>query len=347
ALAKEARALELVDHPNIVRLFATHLDAEPAYVVLEYVPGVDLHRLLQLSLPNDKGVPAELACLLCHRVALALTALHEPSKPDVPRIFHGDVSPSNILLSDHGQVKLGDFGLARTTGGPPSSTARPTKPPPGNAAWGHRRYLAPERLDGGEPSEAGDVFGLGVVLAELLTGGPVFTGQDEIARMVSAKQGDIGPLLQRADALPRELLELCQRCLSPASEERPTAYEVALVLQRRVASNATTEQQLTRSLSAWVSWAKQQPRHTEEQVRQSLRVLRAARAISGPMRVTDDDGRALLRPAGAQASQSVSYSELVALAASGKLDGSDEVALFGDDFEPVSRIPALARHVRP
>lgn len=175
----------------------------------------------------------------------------------------------------------------------------------------------------------------------------MFTGQDELARMVSAKQGDISPLLQRSDALPRDLLELCQRCLSPAPEERPTAYEVGLVLSRRVYADATTEQQLTRSLSAWVSWAKQQPRHTEEQVRQSLRVLRASRAISGSVRTTDDDGRALLRPAGARSSQSVSYSELVALAASGKLDGSDEVALFGDDFEPVSRIPALARHVRP
>jgi hypothetical protein len=78
-----------------------------------------------------------------------------------------------------------------------------------------------------------------------------------------------------------------------------------------------------------------------------LRASQAISAISGAVRVENDDGRALLRSAGAQSSQSVSYTELVALAASGKLEGSDEVALFGGEFEPVSRIPALARHVVP
>ncbi len=347
ALAKEARALTLVDHPNIVRLLESHLGAQPPYLVLEYVAGVDLHRLLRLSAPNNKGVPVELACFLCHGVALALGALHEPPSPDVPFIYHGDVSPSNILLSEHGDVKLSDFGLARTEGGVPPSSPRPTNPPPGKATWGHRGYLAPERLDGGPPARAADIFGLGVVLAELLTGGPVFAGDGELARMISVKEGNMTPLLQHGDVVPRDLMDLCRRCLNPNPEARPTAFEVALVLERRIHKQSMNEQKLARSLSAWVSWAKQQPRHTEEQVRQSLRVLRASQTIAAAARVEVEDGRALLRPAGANSSQSVSYSELVALAASGKLDGSDEVALFGGDFEPVSRIPALARHVVP
>lgn len=350
ALTKEARALTLVDHPNVVRLLESHLQAAPPYLVLEHVAGVDLHRLLKLSAPNNKGVPVELSCFLCHGVALALSALHEPPSPDIPRIFHGDVSPSNILLSEQGDVKLSDFGLARTEGGVPSSAPRPTNPPPGNGAWGHRGYLAPERLDGASPSEAADVFGLGVVLAELLTGGPVFAGEGELARMISIKEGNLSPLLQHSDGIPRDLMDLCRRCLNPDAAVRPSAFDVAQLLERRIHKESMNEQKLARSLSAWVSWAKQQPRHTEEQVRQSLRVLRASQAISaisGAVRVENDDGRALLRSAGAQSSQSVSYTELVALAASGKLEGSDEVALFGGEFEPVSRIPALARHVVP
>lgn len=347
ALAKEARALASVVHPNVVRLLEQHLDAEPPYLVLEYVAGVDLHRLLKLSAPSSKGVPVELACFLCHGIALALSALHEPANSDLPRIFHGDVSPSNILLSELGDVKLSDFGLAKAEGGAPSSSPRPTNPPPAKAVWGHRGYLAPERLDGAGPSSAADVFALGVVFAELLTGGPVFAGDGELARMLSVKEGNLTPLLQHGERLNRDLMDFCKRCLSVDPARRPKAFEVAQVLERQINEQSMNEQTLARSLAAWVSWAKQQPHHTQEQVRQSLRVLRASQGIAGSGRAENDDGRALLRPAGAQSSQSVSYTELVALAASGKLDGSDQVALFGGEFEAVSRIPALARHVVP
>lgn len=350
ALYKEARALAFVDHPNVVRMLDHSLDDNPPYLVLEHVAGVDLHRLLRLSAPNSKGVPEDLACFLCHGIALALSALHEPPSHDVPRIYHGDVSPSNILLSEHGDVKLSDFGLARTEGGAPTSAPRPTYPPVSRAAWGHRGYLAPERLEGAPPSPAADVFGLAAVLGELLIGGPVFCGEGELARLVSMKEGNLAPLLARSETIAPELVDLCRRCLDANPSRRPSAFEMAMVLEERIRKDAMNEQKLARSLSAWVSWAKQQAKsssRTEEQVRQSLRVIQAAQTISGTMRASTDDGRALLRTAGSQSTQSISYSELVALAAAGKLDGHDQVSLFGGTFEPVSHIPALARHVIP
>lgn len=349
ALASEAHALAFVDHPNVVRLFDRDLTSEPPYIVLEHVSGVDLHRLLKLSAPTSKAVPAELACFLCHGVALALSALHDPPSPEVPRIFHGDVSPSNILLSDQGDVKLSDFGLARLVG-VPSSEARPTNPPTGKGQWGHRGYLAPERLEGGLPSEAADVFALAVILGELLTGSPVFAGEGELARLISAKEGILSPHLLQADGVAPELLSLVRRSLSPDPDSRPTAFELAVFLERRIRKDAMNEQQLARSLSAWVNWAKQQGRNassTEEQVRHSLRLMRAAQSASSTARLEVDDGTALFRAAGTDSSTSLSYSELVSLAASGKLDSRDEVALFGGAFEPVAHIPALARHLIP
>ncbi len=351
ALRKEVDALTRIDHPNVVRLLEHNLDADPPYVVLEYISGVDLHKLLKLSAPSRKGVPEELACYLCLHVALALSAIHDPQRDGLPRIYHGDVSPSNILLSESGAVKLSDFGLSRFEGGPPSSVPRPTNPPPGATLWGHRGYLAPERLTGAPASAEADVFALGVILGELLIGGPIFDGDGELARLISMKEGNLTPLLKRGDLVSSELLSCCRACLEPDPRRRPSARELARVLQTRLQQDAMTEQQLARSLSAWVTWAKQRSQDTagaEEQIRESLHVLRASRGLSGQVsRSESEPGRAVLRSASNRATQALSYSELVALAAAGKLDPRDEVALFGNEFESVSHIPALARHLIP
>lgn len=349
-LRKEISALSRINHPNVVRLLEHDLAATPPYVVLEHVPGVDLHRLLRLSAPTRQGVPEELASFLCRHVARALSSLHEPADQTLPRIFHGDVSPSNVLLSESGEVKLSDFGLCRIEGeessaprGPARSSVQPL--------WGHRGYLAPERLTGTPASAGADVFALGVILAEMLIGGPVFDGEGELARLISMKEGNISRLLQRADTLSAPLLAICRRCLDPDPAERPSAAKVCEALTARIQQSALGDEQLRRSLSSWVTWAKQQTPNSaqaEAELRQSVHVKRASRGLSGQVsRAEPEPARAMLRSAKSGTTRSLSYSDLVALAASGRLEVDDEVALFGNVFEPVGRIRALARHLGP
>jgi serine/threonine protein kinase len=350
ALHQEVEALTWAEHPNVIRLIGHDLGHEPPYLVLEYVAGVDLHKLLRLSAPGGGGVPEELACFLCMNIASALVALHGEHDRGNLRIFHGDVSPSNILLSEHGDVKLSDFGLSRIerdTFAPESRTATLRQP-----TWGHRGYLAPERLTGAPASAPADVFALAAILGELLIGRSVFEGETELARLISMKEANLTPLLHRADVVSSELIDVCRRCLDPNPTRRPSAVALNDVLNARLEQTSMSEARLRRSLSSWVTWAKQQaasPAKAEEQVRQSLHVMRASQRVSGqiPRGSDADAGRAMLRSVTTKSTQTLSYSELVALAASGKLNARDEVSLFGKNFEPVAQIPALARHLLP
>lgn len=350
ALHQEVEALTWAEHPNVIRLIGHDLGHEPPYLVLEYVPGVDLHKLLRLSAPGGGGVPEELACFLCLNVVSALVALHGEHDGGGLRIFHGDVSPSNILLSEHGDVKLSDFGLSRIErAGLPPETRSPASLR--QTTWGHRGYLAPERLASAPASAPADVFALAVILGELLIGRSVFEGETELARLISMKEANLGPLLRRADVVSAELMDVCRRCLDPNPARRPTALELTEILKARLGQTSMGEERLRRSLSSWVTWAKQQsanPAKAEEQVRQSLQVMRASQRLSGQVpRADADASRAMLRSVTTKSTQTLSYSELVALAASGKLNARDEVSLFGKNFEPVSQIPALARHLMP
>jgi hypothetical protein len=192
---------------------------------------------------------------------------------------------------------------------------------------------------------------LGVILAELLIGGPVFDGDSELARLISMKEGNFSRLQQRGDSLSPALFAICRRCLDPDPAERPSAAELAKALMARIQQSALGDEHLRRSLSAWVTWAKQRTPDTaqaEAELRQSVHVKRASRGLSGQVsRSEPEAARAVLRSAKSGTTRSLSFSDLVSLAASGKLDADDEVALFGNVFEPVGQIRALARHLGP
>lgn len=350
ALQREARALSAVQHENIVRLIEDASHGEGAFLVLEHVPGVNLHQLLTVSATSTAGVPFELASFLCAQVALALVALHGDEHSPA-RVFHGDLSPANILLSERGAVRLTDFGLARVESVPDSETRRSSPPSP-IVVVGHRGYMSPERLEGARASAPADVFALGAILGELLIGRSAFAGEGALARLVSAREGNIEPLLRHAGRFPSVLLELCQRMLRPAVAERPSAREVLDTLTLVLHGQSQSEALLERSLGAWVSWANNQAAqqlHTEQQLRQSLEVMKASsHSTSGlNLALEDDKHEAKLRSAQSTSTRSISFAELISLAVSGKLQADDEVALWGDKFERVAQIPALARHIVP
>jgi serine/threonine protein kinase len=170
--AREAELARRLDHPGIVRVLASGTDSGVAYLVMEYVDGCDLARLLGECASRGLQLPIDFALYVAHSVAEALEAAHgasgEGGRP--LGVVHCDVSPSNVFVSRRGEVKLGDFGVARAAGDGQ-----------GRAAFGKVRYLAPELVRGGPVTPAVDVFGLGAVLFELLTGAPAFPGDDPAA----------------------------------------------------------------------------------------------------------------------------------------------------------------------
>jgi eukaryotic-like serine/threonine-protein kinase len=149
---REAQALARLSHPGIVAVHDFGRDGDRPYIVMEYVPGQPLSALLPL--------PPERARTVALEVLAALAYAHAQG------LVHRDVKPDNILVEDGGRVKVSDFGLARLSGAAPSGWTLTTA----GRFVGTPAYMAPEAVTGGAPDPRMDVFSMGVVLYEMVTG---------------------------------------------------------------------------------------------------------------------------------------------------------------------------------
>jgi eukaryotic-like serine/threonine-protein kinase len=152
----EARTAARLSHPNVVAVFDSGSDAGLHYLVMEHVPGRSLGELLRQwgTLPPPRA--AELAAQVC----AALAAAHADG------VVHCDVKPGNVLLTADGHAKLADFGIAKAAAAPALTGE--------DLVLGTAAYLAPEQAQGGPVDARSDVYALGCVLYELLTGAPPF-----------------------------------------------------------------------------------------------------------------------------------------------------------------------------
>ncbi|MFT3926794.1 MAG: serine/threonine-protein kinase [Myxococcales bacterium] len=169
-LEDEARLGMLLRHPNIVRVYDAR-DQGSFILVMEYVEGRSLSQLLQGHLANQASLPVAVSLHVAREVARALEHAHN-AIDELGRelhIIHGDLSPHNVLTSVHGDVKLMDFGLARA-----SANHVVRDPNKLSGKWG---YLAPELVLHREVSQLNDVFALGIVLWECLSGRRLFTAR--------------------------------------------------------------------------------------------------------------------------------------------------------------------------
>jgi serine/threonine protein kinase len=158
--AREARVLERLQHPHIVRFFGFEESQRQAFLVMEYIDGVTLRRQLRL-LGRPLTLPETLAVL--QPVCSALHYAHRMG------IYHCDVKPANIFIERGGRVVLGDFGIARL-----SESATVTFSTPGTPA-----YMAPEQCQGGEVDARTDVYSLGITAYEMMTLDRPFKGDTE------------------------------------------------------------------------------------------------------------------------------------------------------------------------
>jgi serine/threonine protein kinase len=216
---REARALAGLRHPAIVTLFDARLDATPPYLVLEFVDGETLARRI-----GRGALPAVEARLIGAAAASGLAAAHDAG------IVHRDVKPANIVIpndSSPAEARLLDFGIAHALGGSRATSV--------GSVLGSAVYVSPEQARGEEVTPASDVYSLGLVLIECLTGRPPFSGSTPevlAARLVQPPKLD-DPALA-ADAA------LLSRMTALEAADRPTAEEVAASLEMPAATRVLT-----------------------------------------------------------------------------------------------------------
>lgn len=155
-LLQEARVVGQFSHPNIVTLYDGFEHDGCHYLVLEYVNGLTLAQLLRQETCLDKSRAVKIAIQIAGGLAYA----------HAKQVIHRDIKPSNIMIDQSGTARIMDFGIAAVTG----------EPDPLDTLQGTPRYMAPERLNNKSASETADVFSLGMVLYEMLTGRPAVSG---------------------------------------------------------------------------------------------------------------------------------------------------------------------------
>jgi serine/threonine-protein kinase len=209
---KEARVVGQISHPSIVALHDMGIDEATStpYLVMEHIEGQPLDRIL------EKGsIPYSRACAWVADVAIALHVAHRKG------IIHGDVKPANILITEDGKVKLTDFGMARLA-------SRDTKDTP---LLGTPAYWCPEQILGKAQDARSDIFSLGVVLYEMVTGKRPFDAESLQAICQKVMSATPLPPSQMNGSLPAGLNELIASCLEKdPGQRRNSAEDLALDL---------------------------------------------------------------------------------------------------------------------
>ncbi len=224
-LLDEARAAAGLSHPHIVTVFDAGMSAQGVYIAMERLRGRDLRQALH---DGWRPSPAE-AALLVRRVADALAYAHARG------VVHCDIKPANIFLVRHDRPKVLDFGIARVT-------HRRTAPAFDQLVAGSPHHLAPEQLAGGEIDARTDLYALGTVLYELLTGAHAFDGATlaEITHAVAS--GSVLPADQRCPQVPPALAAIAQRAIArDAADRYPDAAAMSHALRGWLVATAARD----------------------------------------------------------------------------------------------------------
>jgi serine/threonine-protein kinase len=212
----EARIAARVRHANIVQVYDFGEVGGTYYLALELVEGTDLRHLLQ-DLGKEK-LEIPLVAWIAHQTLSALACVHGAEDEGKPLgLVHRDLSPSNVLISRHGEVKLADFGVAKATKAAATASG---------AIKGKPSYMPVEQLEL-DADPRSDLFALGVMMYEMLTGVRPFDGPTEIATMQRVMRGAFTPVRELAPHAPESLAKVVERLLARDRNERyQTAEEV-------------------------------------------------------------------------------------------------------------------------
>jgi serine/threonine-protein kinase len=191
----EAKAAASLDHPCIITIHDFWERSSKAYIAMEFVDGLELKEVLHFLGSVDPVTAARIGIELCH----ALSYAHERG------LIHRDIKPGNVMLSSLGQVKLADFGIVLVTGSTDLTTT--------GQVIGTPSYMSPEQIRGEQLGPASDIFSLGVVMYEMVTGVKPFQGPSDVAVTHAIIHRRPARIRRLAPEVPRRLARVIMKCL--------------------------------------------------------------------------------------------------------------------------------------
>lgn len=237
-LLAEARLCAVLQHANIVQTYENGEIDGNYYIAMEYVAGPDLFKVLSRSTQVQMRIPTEMCLFIAAEAAKGLHYAHN-AKDHYGRplhIIHRDVSPSNIIISEAGEVKVMDFGVARATpGGQPTDNATRS-----GVLKGKLGYMSPEQVTGQPFDHRSDIFSLGIILYESLTLKRLFLAKTDLETLVNIRDARLEHKFKKHAYIEETVRDVLRRALARDVNERyPTAMAMhddimTLLFQRKI-----------------------------------------------------------------------------------------------------------------
>ncbi|HHY15534.1 MAG TPA: Stk1 family PASTA domain-containing Ser/Thr kinase [Firmicutes bacterium] len=213
---REARSAASLSHPNIVNIYDVGETGGVHFIVMEFVHGKNLRQLIV----EKKGFSQEFIVSVGKQIAMGLAHAHEHG------IIHRDIKPHNILITGEGRVKVTDFGIAQAMS---SSNLTQT-----GTVLGSVHYFSPEQARGVNVQAASDLYSLGIVLYEMITGRVPFTGESAVSIALMQIQDPPPPLRRATRGLDRDLEQLVLKFLAKEIKDRPSGAQEAVGVFQRI-----------------------------------------------------------------------------------------------------------------
>jgi eukaryotic-like serine/threonine-protein kinase len=210
----EARVSAHLSHSNCVQVFDIGVGDNTYFIVMEYVDGSDLKGVIEYRRKHNMPFPVEEACLICVRICEGLAYAHEltDGKGESLHIVHRDMSPPNVLITRHGEVKIVDFGLAKA-----NSQLERSEP---GIIKGKFSYLSPEAAKGGVVDARTDIFAVGIILWELLAGRRLFMGESDLETVRMVQAARVPSIRELNKNVSADLEQVLMKALTEDPEQR-------------------------------------------------------------------------------------------------------------------------------
>jgi len=209
---REARLAALLQHPNIVQIFDLIKLHNSSFIAMEYVDGKNLAEVMA---HEKKGLPVGMAIFLIQKISSGLYYSHTKKNADTDEplnIVHRDVSPQNMLISLKGEVKISDFGISKARSEPSFTQAGVIK--------GKLSYLSPEQALGKETDHQSDLYALGIIFYEILSGKRLYKFNNELEALTALPKTVIRPINELRSDIPDELNDIVMKCLEKDKGKR-------------------------------------------------------------------------------------------------------------------------------
>ncbi|MBI2193547.1 MAG: serine/threonine protein kinase [Planctomycetes bacterium] len=222
----EAKLVADLVHENIIQVYQLERVGNTLYIVMEYIDGVDLDEFTRRHQALGREIPIDLCAFIASRICRGLDYAHRKTdaQGNLLGVVHRDISPRNIMITRLGVVKLGDFGIAKARNILASRE--------GDVLMGKAQYMSPEQSEYRETDPRSDIFSLGIVFFQLLTGVSIFDNPDTSVTLQNVGRAKVPSIRKYNPNVPEELEEILKRALQRRPEKRfQSAGEMGYALE--------------------------------------------------------------------------------------------------------------------